>query len=56
MNSIVATIVTFAIALAFLRLMDFLAQRGWAGNASEPQTDSYRHRSDLRIVLVDVSG
>lgn len=29
MNSIVATIITFAIALAFLRLMDFLAQRGW---------------------------
>jgi phytol kinase len=29
MNSILATIVTFAIALAFLRLMDFFAQRGW---------------------------
>jgi len=29
MNSIIATIVTFAIALGFLRLMDFLAQRGW---------------------------
>jgi phytol kinase len=29
MNSIVATILTFAIALAFLRLMDFFAHRGW---------------------------
>ena len=29
MNSIIATIITFAIALGFLRLMDFLAQRGW---------------------------
>ena len=29
MNSILATIITFAIALAFLRLMDFFAQRGW---------------------------
>jgi phytol kinase len=29
MNSIVATIITFAIALGFLRLMDFFAQRGW---------------------------
>src|SRR5574341_1426587 len=28
MNSILATVITFAIALAFLRLMDFLAQRG----------------------------
>jgi phytol kinase len=29
MNAILATIITFAIALAFLRLMDFFAQRGW---------------------------
>ena len=29
MNEIIATIITFAIALGFLRLMDFLAQRGW---------------------------
>lgn len=29
MNNIVATILTFAIALAWLRLMDFFAQRGW---------------------------
>ena len=29
MNSIVATIITFAIALGFLRLMDFFAHRGW---------------------------
>ncbi len=29
MNSILATILTFAIALAFLRLMDWIAQRGW---------------------------
>lgn len=28
MNSLLATVITFAIALAFLRLMDFLAQRG----------------------------
>jgi phytol kinase len=28
MNTLLATIITFAIALAFLRLMDFLAQRG----------------------------
>jgi len=29
MNPYVATALTFAIALAFLRLMDFTAQRGW---------------------------
>ncbi len=29
MNSILATILTFAIALAFLRMMDFFAHRGW---------------------------
>ncbi len=29
MNNIVATILTFAIALAWLRLMDFFAHRGW---------------------------
>ena len=29
MNAIIATLLTFAIALAFLRLMDFFAQRGW---------------------------
>jgi len=29
MNSIFATFLTFAVALAFLRLMDFLAHRGW---------------------------
>ncbi|GAB4503914.1 MAG: phosphatidate cytidylyltransferase [Anaerolineales bacterium] len=29
MNSFVATLLTFAIALAFLRLMDYFAQRGW---------------------------
>jgi phytol kinase len=29
MNIIVATILTFAIALAFLRLMDFFAHKGW---------------------------
>ena len=29
MNAILATILTFAIALAFLRLMDFIAHRGW---------------------------
>jgi phytol kinase len=29
LNAILATILTFAIALAFLRLMDFIAHRGW---------------------------
>src|SRR5512139_3217492 len=29
MNNIIATIITLAIALGFLRIMDFLAQRGW---------------------------
>jgi phytol kinase len=29
MNAILATILTFLIALVFLRLMDFLAHRGW---------------------------
>ena len=29
MNSILATILTFIVALAFLRLMDFFAHRGW---------------------------
>jgi len=29
MNPILATVLTFAIALAFLRLMDYFAQRGW---------------------------
>lgn len=29
MNSIIATIITFVIALGFLRLMDFFAHRGW---------------------------
>jgi phytol kinase len=29
MNSYIATILTFAIALVFLRLMDFIAERGW---------------------------
>src|ERR1043165_1755728 len=29
MNSYIATLLTFAIALAFLRLMDFIAARGW---------------------------
>src|SRR5574342_1343518 len=29
MNTILATILTFAIALAFLRLMDYFAHRGW---------------------------
>ena len=29
MNNFLALIITFAVALAFLRLMDFLAHRGW---------------------------
>jgi phytol kinase len=29
MNAYIATILTLAIALAFLRLMDFIAERGW---------------------------
>ena len=29
MNEFIATIITFAVALGFLRLMDFFAQRGW---------------------------
>lgn len=29
MNPFIATVLTFAIALAFLRLMDFIAGRGW---------------------------
>jgi phytol kinase len=29
LNNLTATILTFAIALAFLRMMDFFAQRGW---------------------------
>src|SRR5512143_2486672 len=29
MNNIIATFLTFAIALGFLRLMDFFAHRGW---------------------------
>ena len=29
MNPYLATVLTFAIAIAFLRLMDFFAQRGW---------------------------
>jgi phytol kinase len=29
MNPYIATLLTFAIAVAFLRLMDFFAQRGW---------------------------
>jgi phytol kinase len=29
MNNIIATFITFAIALGFLRLMDFFAHRGW---------------------------
>jgi phytol kinase len=29
LNAILATVLTFAIALAFLRLMDFFAHRGW---------------------------
>jgi phytol kinase len=29
MNPYIATVLTFAIALAFLRLMDFIAERGW---------------------------
>src|SRR5574339_1121425 len=29
MNPYVATLLTFAIAVLFLRLMDFIAQRGW---------------------------
>jgi len=29
MNAIIATILTFVIALAFLRVMDFFAHRGW---------------------------
>lgn len=29
MNNILATVITLAIALGFLRLMDFFAQRGW---------------------------
>ena len=29
MNNIIATIITFAIAIGFLRLMDFFAHRGW---------------------------
>ncbi len=29
MNNLIATILTFAIALIFLRMMDFFAQRGW---------------------------
>jgi phytol kinase len=32
MNAILATILTFVIALAFLRLMDFFAHRGWIGS------------------------
>ncbi len=31
MNSILAAVLTFVIALVFLRLMDFFAQRGWIG-------------------------
>lgn len=29
MNNIIATVITFAIALSFLRIMDFAAHRGW---------------------------
>ncbi|MBI4761820.1 MAG: hypothetical protein ACOYYF_08180 [Chloroflexota bacterium] len=29
MNPYLATLLTFAIAIAFLRLMDLFAQRGW---------------------------
>jgi phytol kinase len=29
MNNIIATIITFAIAIGFLRLMDYFAHRGW---------------------------
>src|SRR5512141_1325022 len=29
MNPYIATLLTFAIAIAFLRLMDFIAERGW---------------------------
>src|SRR5512141_659491 len=29
MNPYIATVLTFAIAIAFLRLMDFIAERGW---------------------------
>jgi len=32
MNAIVSTILTFAISLVFLRLMDFIAHRGWVGS------------------------
>ena len=29
MNPFLATLITFAVAIGFLRLMDFFAQRGW---------------------------
>src|SRR5512141_353458 len=32
MNNILATVFTFAIALGWLRLMDFFAHRGWIGS------------------------
>ena len=32
MNSILATVLTFVVALFFLRLMDFFAHRGWIGS------------------------
>lgn len=32
MNPLLATVLTFAIALSFLRLMDYIAHRGWIGS------------------------
>ena len=32
MNPYIATVLTFVIALAFLRLMDFIAERGWTNS------------------------
>jgi len=32
MNPYIATILTFAIAILFLRLMDYIAERGWIGS------------------------
>ena len=53
MNPYLATVLTFAIALAFLRIMDFFAHRGWIDYPTDLLTvgirEAYRHGLSIAI-------
>ncbi len=50
-NDLLATITAFGVALIWLRLNDFAAQRGWLSEPCEPQTHPHGYRPIVRPVL-----